>query len=255
MAKQIRDFTVVENKNPGNNLFILELICDEVLPELKPGQFVQVKVEGSPDTFLRRPFSIHDVDYGRNTVKLLIQIAGKGTEALSRLKKGNILNIIYPLGNSFSLPSENARLLLTGGGCGIAPLLFLGKYLNLNGFRPDILLGFRNSEMIIEYEEYQNIGKVYLTTEDGSRGERGVLTDHPVLSESRYDMVYCCGPDSMMRAVADYCRKNRIECEVSLEKLMACGFGVCLCCVTETTRGNLCTCIDGPVFNIKELKW
>ena len=186
---------------------------------------------------------------------MLIQIVGKGTETLSKLRIGDKLNLIYPLGNSFSLPSENEKVLLAGGGCGVAPLLFLGKYLKSNGYIPDIILGFRNTDRIIEYEEYLKTGNVFVTTEDGSEGEKGFVTDHSVLVAKRYDRIYCCGPDSMMRAIAGYCKKYNIACEVSLEKLMACGIGACLCCVVDTVKGNLCTCIDGPVFNISDLKW
>ena len=195
------------------------------------------------------------MDHGQNTFKLLIQVAGKGTEILSKLKNGDLLNLIYPLGNSFSLPAENEKVLIVGGGCGVAPLLFLGKYLKSNGYTPDILLGFRNTERIIEYEQYLKIGKVFLTTEDGSMGEKGFVTSHSVLLNASYDRVYCCGPESMMKAIAGWCKKNNIACEVSLENLMACGIGVCLCCIVDTVKGNLCTCIDGPVFNIAELKW
>ncbi|MFO7620892.1 MAG: dihydroorotate dehydrogenase electron transfer subunit [Bacteroidales bacterium] len=255
MPKRIEDFKVVDNRKLNNDFFILELSGSSGLPQLKPGQFVQAKVEGSPETFLRRPFSIHDVDYERNTIKLLIQVAGKGTGVLSGLGEGDILNLIYPLGNSFSLPGKEENVLLVGGGCGVAPLLFLGKYLKSHGLSPDILLGFRNSARIIEQEEYAKIGRVYLTTEDGSEGEKGLVTDHPVLSETEYDRIFCCGPDAMMRAVAGYAAKRGIKCEVSLENLMACGIGACLCCVVATVNGNQCTCIDGPVFNINDLKW
>jgi dihydroorotate dehydrogenase electron transfer subunit len=238
-----------------NDIFILELSGDNYLPDLKPGQFVQVKVEDSPMTFLRRPISIHDIDYERNTIKLLIRIAGQGTERLSKLTNGEKLNLIYPLGNSFSLPNENAKVLLIGGGCGIAPLLFLGKYLKSEGHNPEILLGFRNSEAIAEFDEYAAVAPVYLTTEDGSRGEKGLVTDHKILIEKSFDHICCCGPEKMLKTVADYCQKNGIYCEVSLEHLMACGFGVCLCCVVETDKGRVCTCTDGPVFNAKELTW
>jgi len=255
MPKRIEDFTVKENRQINKDFFIIELIGNSYMPVMKPGQFVQVKVEGSPDTFLRRPISIHDVDYDKNTIKLLIQVAGKGTERLSNLKPGEVLNLIYPLGNSFSMPAESSNILLVGGGCGVAPLLFLGKYLKSNGYNPAILLGFRNSGRVIEFDEYSRIGDVYLTTEDGSVGEKGFVTDHPVLWDRDFDNVYCCGPSSMMKAISAYCMKKGITCEVSLENLMACGFGVCLCCVVDTVKGNLCTCIDGPVFNIKELKW
>jgi dihydroorotate dehydrogenase electron transfer subunit len=255
MAKRIESLKILENKRLNNEYFTLELFSDVKIPEMKPGQFAQVKVEGSPETFLRRPISIHDINTVKNTIKFLVQIAGKGTETLSKLKTDDYLNIIYPLGNSFSLPPNGHKPLLAGGGCGIAPLLFMARYLKEYGFSPDILLGFRNKERILEYEEYVELGEVFLTTEDGSRGEKGFLTDHPVLKSSNYDIVYCCGPDPMMKAVAAYCRKRNISCEVSLENLMGCGIGACLCCVVDTVKGNLCTCTDGPVFNIKELKW
>jgi dihydroorotate dehydrogenase electron transfer subunit len=255
MTKRIESLKVLENKRLNSEYFILELSSGEKLPEMKPGQFAQVRVDGSPGTFLRRPISIHDINSEKNSLKLLIQVAGKGTQTLSGLKAGDPLDIIYPLGNSFSMPEPGQKILLAGGGCGIAPLLFLGKYLKDSGFLQDILLGFRNRDRIIEYEEYTAVGKVFLTTEDGSEGEKGYITDHPMLKAADYDIVYCCGPDPMMKAVTAYCRKKNIECEVSLENLMGCGIGACLCCIVDTVRGNLCTCTEGPVFNTKVLKW
>jgi len=255
MAKRIEDLKVVDNKHITDEFFVLTVESDSSLPALLPGQFVQVKVEGSQDTFLRRPISIHDVDLEKNSFKLLVQVLGKGTETLSKLEKGDNLNIIYPLGNSFSVPEKKEKIILIGGGCGIAPLLYLGKYLKNQGFEASVLLGFRNSERIIEYKDYLSIGNVYLTTEDGSKGEKGYVTNHSVLASNKFDRIYCCGPESMMKAVAKYAMKENIHCEVSLENLMACGFGVCLCCIVDTVRGNLCTCTEGPVFNIKDLKW
>lgn len=254
MTKRVSDLKVIDNKKINNEFFIIELSGEQKLPEMFPGQFVQARIEGSPETFLRRPLSIHDVDYGRNTFKLLIQIAGKGTRKLSLLKNGDLLNLVFPLGNSFTIPPEGEKVLLIGGGCGVAPLLFLAKTLQKKRIVPDILLGFRNKERIIEYEQYLKIGKVFLTTEDGSIGEKGYVTNHPVLNNN-YHRAYCCGPESMMKAVSSWALKNDVECEVSLENLMACGIGACLCCVVDTVKGNLCTCIDGPVFNIKDLKW
>ena len=256
MAKRIEDFIVTGNRFINKDIFILELLSNNQLPELRPGQFVQVRIDGSPETFLRRPLSIHDADYSGNRIRLLIQLAGKGTETLSKLRVGDKLNLIYPLGNSFSMPSsENEKILLIGGGCGVAPLMFLGKYLKSNGYKFDILLGFRNRGRIIEYEDYLELGRVSLTTEDGSMGEKGIVTDHSILRDQKFDRICCCGPEKMMKAVAGYAARSGTECEVSLENLMACGFGACLCCVVETVNGNLCTCIDGPVFNIKNLKW
>lgn len=255
MTKRIESLKVIDNKPLKKDFFIIELESSEKLPEMKPGQFVQVRVDRSQETFLRRPFSIHDVDFIRNTFKLLVQVVGKGTESLSKLNKGDSLNLIYPLGNSFTLPAKGARTLLVGGGCGIAPLLYLGRYLKSQGIIPDILLGFRNRDRILEYNDYEVIGNVFLTTEDGSAGEKAFVTSHSLLGKASYDKVFCCGPEMMMKAIADWCRKNNTDCEVSLENLMGCGIGVCLCCVVDTVKGHLCTCTDGPVFNIKELKW
>jgi dihydroorotate dehydrogenase electron transfer subunit len=255
MAKSIHDFKIVDNKQLNDDFFILELLSSLKLPQILPGQFVQVRIEDSHDTFLRRPFSIHDVNYKSNTVKLLIQIKGNGTRALSCLRKGDNLNLVYPLGTPFSVPEKKNKVLVIGGGCGVAPMLFLAKYLKSNNYDCDILIGFRNKGRIIESDEYRKLGNVYITTEDGSAGEKGFVTQHSVLNNEIYSKLYCCGPDPMMRAVAKYASNNGIDCEVSLENLMACGIGVCLCCVVNTTRGNLCTCTEGPVFNIKELKW
>lgn len=255
MAKKIESFKVIEIIHLNKENFVIELSGTEKIQEMKPGQFVQIKIEDSASTFLRRPFSVHDVNYGKNTFRILVKIAGKGTLKLSQSKSGDILNIIYPLGNSFTLPGNDQKILLAGGGCGIAPLLFLGKYLKSNSIIPDILLGFRSSERILEYHEYADIGKVYIATEDGSGGTKGFITDHPVLKTEKYDMVYSCGPLAMMKAVAGFCTENNINCEVSLENLMACGIGACLCCVADTVKGNLCTCTEGPVFNINMLKW
>jgi len=255
MSKRTEDLKVLENKRINSDSYILRLSGDLTLPEIKPGQFVQVRVDGSPETFLRRPVSVYDVDYNKNTIRLLIQIVGKGTETLSKLGTGDLLNVIYPLGNSFSNPLENEKMLLIGGGIGIAPLLYLGKYLKSIGYAPEFLLGFRSLERIIEYEEFIEIGEVFITTEDGSKGEKGFVTNHSQLSKTKYDRIYCCGPDPMMKAVAAYCRINHIECEVSLENLMACGIGICLCCIVDTVKGNLCSCTEGPVFNVNVLKW
>jgi dihydroorotate dehydrogenase electron transfer subunit len=255
MTKRIESLKVVDNKSLKKDFFVIELQSESSLPALEPGQFVEALVEGSRDTFLRRPLSIHDADIESKRLKLLIQVVGKGTQKLSMLAPGDFLNIIYPLGKPFTLPEKGRRVLLAGGGCGIAPLLYLGKYLKAHGIIPDILLGFRNKDRVLEYSEYESIGKVFLTTEDGSAGEKGYLTQHSILKNASYDKIYCCGPELMMKAVAAWCREHETDCEVSLENLMGCGIGVCLCCVVDTVKGHVCTCTDGPVFNIKDLKW
>jgi dihydroorotate dehydrogenase electron transfer subunit len=255
MAKKIGDFKVRSNIKVNYDSFILDLTSSDPLPEILPAQFVQVRISGSPETFLRRPFSIYDVDYEANSLKLLCQVAGKGTEVLSGIAEGEYLNLVYPLGNTFTLPEPGEKVLMVGGGVGIAPFLYFARCLSRIACETDFLFGFRNRERIIGYEEFGNFGKVFITTEDGSEGEKGYVTDHPVLMKKRYDRIYCCGPDPMMKSVGNYAQKNGIFCELSLENLMACGFGICLCCIVPTTRGNICTCTEGPVFNINDLKW
>ncbi|MBM3419705.1 MAG: dihydroorotate dehydrogenase electron transfer subunit [Bacteroidetes bacterium] len=255
MTRQIRDVKVLNNREISKGVFILDLSTGLVDAAIEPGQFVQVKIEGSRETFLRRPFSVHDYDASTGILSLLVQVAGPGSLKLSGAGKGDSLNIVFPLGNSFTLPLNGERVLLVGGGCGVAPLLYLGKRIRKAGIEPQFLLGFRESRSVLETGEYELVGKVSITTEDGSMGEKGFVTQHSVLSVDSFDRIYCCGPEPMMKAVAAYALRTDTWCEVSLEHLMACGFGVCLCCVVDTTAGNLCTCTDGPVFNIKNLKW
>jgi dihydroorotate dehydrogenase electron transfer subunit len=255
MKKRIEDLTVTENRRLGKSFFVIRVSSPDGLPEIKPGQFVQALVTDSQATFLRRPLSVHDVDISTNTISLLIQIAGPGTERLSRLAPGEKLNLVYPLGNSFTLPVTGEKVLLAGGGCGMAPLLYLGRKIRESGIEPHFALGFRNSGRILEHDEFKALGPVYLSTEDGSQGFRGFITDIPAFRDQEWDRVYCCGPEPMMKAMAAVCQSRNIFCEVSLENLMACGLGICLCCIVPTTSGNLCSCTDGPVFNVNDLKW
>ncbi|MCU0379414.1 MAG: dihydroorotate dehydrogenase electron transfer subunit [Bacteroidales bacterium] len=255
MKKRIEDLTVTQNRRLGEGFFVINASSSQGLPDILPGQFVQVLVTDSPATFLRRPLSVHDVDMSTGTISLLVQIAGAGTERLSRLNPGEKINIIYPLGNSFTLPLKGERVLLVGGGCGMAPLLYLGRKIREAGIEPAFALGFRNRSRILDHDELTKLGEVFLATEDGSEGYRGFVTDLPQFRDKDWDRVYCCGPEPMMKAVAAACLRRGIFCEVSLENLMACGIGVCLCCIVPTTSGNLCSCTDGPVFNIRDLKW
>jgi len=255
MGKVIRDLEVIENKEIKPGFFVITVNTGNPVPTISPGQFLQILVEGSSETFLRRPISVYDFDASTGVLKMLIQIVGAGTSRLSMLKRGDTVNAVFPLGNTFTLPGANEKVLLVGGGVGVAPLLFLGRAVLESGGIPEFLLGFRNNATVLDTKEFEKLGKVWLTTEDGSEGVKGYVTAHPALASGKYTRIYCCGPDPMMKAVGAIAKATGTECEVSLEHLMACGFGVCLCCVVETTSGNLCTCTDGPIFNTKALKW
>lgn len=254
--KQVKDFIIIENIsiNSSYSKLILSPADGAILPVILPGQFVQVAVE-APDVFLRRPISINDVDRESNTLTLLVRNAGRGTAALIDMKAGEKLNILLPLGNGFTTECKaGSRLLLIGGGVGVAPLLYLGRELKAKGHHPEFLLGARSAGDLLSLDEFRSIGPVHICTEDGSEGIKGLVTTHPTLSES-YEHYYCCGPAPMMKAIASIAYKNGTNCEVSLENMMACGLGACLCCVEKTVKGNVCVCTEGPVFNIESLTW
>ena len=257
LKKHILDLKVVKKQVLGGN-FVLIVCTDEynALPPMMPGQFAQLRVDGSKDTYLRRPISIHDLDVSHNEISFLIQLVGDGTKALSRLEAGDNLNALLPLGNGFSMPcSPQSRHLLVGGGVGTAPLLYLGREMLKMGARPSFLLGARSASYLLRVDEFEALGDVYVTTEDGTRGEKGFVTQHSILEKEHFDRISVCGPSPMMKAVARYAKQKGIPCEVSLENMMACGLGACLCCVEKTVKGNVCVCTEGPVFDVNELNW
>jgi len=256
MNKAVENLVVLENRRLTAHHSLLRLTSSTSLPPMIPGQFVEVLADGSTSTFLRRPISINLFDADNNELWLLVAIVGDGTKAIASKEKGDKLNCIFPLGNGFSIDINPAsRVLLVGGGVGVAPLLFLGRRLSEAGVAPSFLLGARTAGDILEREMFEQTGKVYITTEDGSAGQRGFVTNHTILADESFDMIYTCGPNPMMKAVASYAYNNKIRCEASLENLMACGLGACLCCVEKTVDGNLCVCKDGPVFDTRKLLW
>lgn len=255
--KEVRNLVVTENISLNATNFLIRLRSSETLPQLVPGQFVNIEVKNTSEIFLRRPFSVFEVDYSQNLISLIVKILGRGSKKLTEVSVGEELSLIFPLGKGFTIPNENERVLLIGGGSGVAPMLFLAKESGLNRNNVHLLLGARTNEDHINVDNYRQYGNLYFTTEDGSLGEKGYVTQHSVFQNNinNYDKIYACGPDAMMKAIAKEAMKANVFCEVSLENLMACGFGVCLCCIEPTVKGNLCVCTEGPVFNIKDLKW
>ena len=275
MTKKIADFKLVEKQDFGRSV-LLRLRSDQPLPDIQPGQFVQVRVDDSPSTYLRRPISIHDVDFQQNEISLLVQQVGEGTRHLAQAKEGDVINMVFPLGNGFTCPEVGEKCLLVGGGIGgngftcpevgekcllvgggigIAPLFYFAKVLKENGITPSLLLGGKTETDLLSLSDYQQLGETFVTTEDGSLGEKGFVTMHSIWQKQNFDKIYVCGPKPMMKAVAKLADEKSIWCEVSLENLMACGLGACLCCVEDTVDGNVCVCKEGPVFNTRRLKW
>ncbi len=256
MKKYMMDWTVSSLERLDQRHILLKLSPPSgKMPEMKPGQFVQVKAPDAPDTFLRLPISINNVDVQKQQLWLMVQMIGEGTKALGRLREGDKLNLVLPLGNGFSVDQAHGRVLLIGGGVGIAPMLFTGRSLKEKGVQPTFLLGARTASGVLERELFEQTGRLLITTEDGSMGEKGFVTQHPALQSETYDKIMVCGPKPMMMAVARYATQKGIDCEVSLENMMACGLGACLCCVEKTVKGNVCVCKEGPVFNINQLTW
>lgn len=262
MKKYCMDLTVASNEHISDHHVLLKLTSKQPLPEMLPGQFVNILVTDSPTTFLRRPISINFVDQSNNELWLLVAAVGEGTKHLAKLHPGDSLNSLLPLGHGFS-NSETIgsaighapRVLLVGGGVGVAPILYQGAEIKHQGGEPVFLLGARSAKDLLELDLFKKIGEVNITTEDASVGEKGFVTNHSVLQNEHFDFIQTCGPTPMMKAVAHFAKEKNIPCEVSLENMMACGLGACLCCVEKTTEGNLCVCKEGPVFNIKKLLW
>ena len=156
-----------------------------------PGQFAEIRIDGSNTTFLRRPISINYVDKTTNEVWFLVQLVGDGTRKLATVKQGDIVNVVMPLGNGFTMPRNVTK---------VKPLLLmLGAELVKMGCTPAFLLGARSSKDLLQLEYFEKLGKVYTTTEDGSMGEKGYVTQHSILHTDRFDMIYTCGPNWKIR--------------------------------------------------------
>ncbi|MCX7795490.1 MAG: dihydroorotate dehydrogenase electron transfer subunit [bacterium] len=229
---------IIENK-PIGGLFLLTVSIEEEI-SVNPGQFFLIRIDRE-DIVLRRAFSIFDVNGDR--LSFLYRVVGRGTKWLSERRVGYTLNIFGPLGNGFSLCQ--GKSLLVGGGSGMAPLYYLGKRLR-EGIK--FLLGaqtkdFWDDDLLLKYS---NVGEIEVITEDGSLGKKGLVTEY---IDTGYDRIYACGPVEMLKNI-----RVDIPTEISLETIIACGFGACRGCVVETKNGEYKrVCKDGPVFDLKEI--
>ncbi len=212
---------------------------------VKPGQFYMLKC-WDMEPVLWRPISVSETDGKKIT--FLYAVAGRGTEKLGALKEGQQLQIIGPLGNGFNVDALKGKIALVCGGIGIAPMVELSK--RLSTMEVDVYAGFRNE--VFGVDEIKNhVSKIYISTEDGSVGNKGYVTDG--FSAEGYDSVLCCGPEVMMEKVVKHCRDKGVKVYVSMEKHMACGVGACLVCTCKTKEGNKRTCKEGPVFDGDDL--
>ncbi len=211
-----------------------------------PGKFVEVSL---PGFFLRRPFSVCGVE--GDVLTLAVKLAGRGTQALHELPAGAQLEVLTGLGRGFDLARSGGAPLLLGGGSGTAPMLYLARELAALGTRPAAAIGFGTAaECCFEREFRELCSDLRVFTQDGSRGERGLVTQ--ALERGGYSFVYACGPLPMLRAVDE---KSAAPGQFSLEARMGCGFGACMGCTVETKNGPRRVCRDGPVFGLGEVRW
>ena len=218
----------------------------------KAGQFFMLRCwPADVAPVLSRPISVHSYDPELATLDFLYEVRGKGTEKLAALVPGDTLSLVGPAGNGFNVAeAAGKRVALVGGGIGTAPLYQLAKELCEAGTKADYFCGFRDEPYGMD-RFTQVCGKVQLATDSGRFGFHGFVTQ--LLKPEEYDLVLCCGPDPMMRAVAKLCDAAGTRCIVSLERKMACGIGACLGCTCHTETGGRCVCKEGPVFDSKEV--
>jgi len=242
----------------------LTLVAPEVAAQAKPGQFVSLGVEGG-GTLLRRPFSIYAVSRGgpaAGTVEVVFEVNGPGTEWLATRTKHDVVDIVGPLGRSFPIPQQRVSCLLVGGGYGVAPLLFLASALQKQGLRVDMIIGAATAERIFNPIEAKRLSAgTYFTTEDGSSGVKGRVTDvvDQVMDAGQIGVVYACGPMPMLAAVARIAARRRVPVQVGVEEAMACGVGVCWTCVVPYWSGgevrNVRACVEGPCLSGTRVLW
>jgi dihydroorotate dehydrogenase electron transfer subunit len=245
----------------------LTLVAPDIAEHAKPGQFVQIAVPEGRQYMLRRPFSIHQASRRggwAGTLEIVFDAVGPGTAWLADAKAHDTLDVIGPLGRAFHYPRELSTCLLIGGGYGAAPLYFLAEELRSRNKDVHMILGARDHDRVFKPIEGKRLAtSMAVTTEDGTMGERGKVTDllPSMVARTGAQVVYACGPNAMLRAVAEYCRAQSLPCQVAVEEKMACGLGICWSCtvpvIASDGRGwwNVRACMEGPVFNGARIWW
>jgi dihydroorotate dehydrogenase electron transfer subunit len=247
---------------------VLSLVAPTIASTARAGQFVGLQPGLDRPFLLRRPFSIHRVDrHGPafGTLEIVFDVVGPGTEVFSDLRAHDVVDVIGPLGRPFELPDEPCACLLVGGGYGVAPLFFLAEELRMRGCRVDFVVGASTTDRLFKAIDAKRLGRTaVITTEDGSTGQRGVVTDAmpTLMAQARTRMIYACGPMPMLAAVSRIAAAAGVACQVSVEELMACGTGICFSCVIpmledgqHTSTRMARSCLDGPVLDGASIAW
>ncbi|OGF45723.1 MAG: hypothetical protein A2231_12500 [Candidatus Firestonebacteria bacterium RIFOXYA2_FULL_40_8] len=254
--KKIVRAKILENVKVSGEYRKLKILAPEIAKTAMPGQFLSLKIGNCLTPLLRRPMSIHKIK--PPYLEILYKVRGRGTELLSKYKINDYLEILGPLGTGFQTDGAFKTAILVGGGYGISPLLALQDRLKKLNKNIITVIGARSAKLVYK-EGFINIK---IATEDGSAGIKGLVTevlDNTCCSLKVDAVVFACGPDKMLKAVSLVSQKHNIPCQVSMENLMACGVGVCLSCVCAVKKGLTNeykrVCVEGPVFDSKEIAW
>jgi len=262
---KLQTVDVLWNNRVGPRLYNIGLACSPDFASAIPGQFIMLHVADRVDPLLRRPFSIHKLITRQTEVRgieLLYKVVGAGTDIMSRLNRGDGVNMLGPLGNGFYVAEHVKRVFVVAGGIGVAPMPFLiarllEKSIDSSGCK--VFIGGKSKADLLCVEDFTDLGiAVRTTTDDGSFGDQCLVTD-PVeieISRGRPDIIYACGPMQMLSCIIGIAEKHEIECQVSIETMMACGMGACLGCAVarrNDPQKYLHACLDGPVFDARFL--
>ena len=256
----IEDFEVISNTQIAQNIWCVTIKCDEVARKIKPGQFMAVKVPGDKTQLIRCPFSLSNANREEGTIEIIYACVGDATQRMTKWEKGFKSNLIGPLGNGWKETDPKEKVLLVAGGVGITPILGLARYMGQHNVDFDCVVAARSCDFLAGASECEEAGasKVVVTTDDGSLGIKGYATDGvgELLKTNTYSKIYCCGPEVCMASVAKLAQANDIACEVSMERMMTCGFGACNTCNVAMAKGGYKACCKaGPVFDGCEVAW
>jgi len=245
---------IISNTRVLPKVYLMSVKAPEIASLAHPGQYVMVRCGEGYDMPLRRPLGIHRIS--KDGISLLYSVVGRGTEWLSQRKAGEPVDLFGPLGNGFEIYPSSRNLLLAAGGVGVAPLVALTEHAIARGLKVRLVIGEKNAAKIYPERLLPSGIKPVITTEDGSLGQKGMVTDILPQLIPEADQVFVCGPLPMYRAIAKTGRKLRNKpTQVLLETVLGCGVGACLSCSIETRQGRKLVCKDGPVFEFSDILW
>jgi dihydroorotate dehydrogenase electron transfer subunit len=261
VVKQIKA-EIISNSRLSRDLYKIEFAYGENGVDARPGQFFTLRITDSTVPFLRRPFAFSCFDPAAGVAGAIYQRRGKGTEILSGMKPGEVLDVIAPLGNAFPMPGAATTCICVAGGIGLGPILFLADTLRHGGRDVKCIAGFRTTDDVPRGSGLEEAGAV-ICTDDGSEGFHGTAVDGLERMERetgglfRAAVCFACGPKAMLKGCHEFCGPRAVECYVSVEQVMACGIGACMGCAVKASgnRGFVRVCCDGPVFDSRELAW